>query len=758
MEIVQFKQDSVIAAKNEKVKNWYLIQQGTVIQKTEFSEIRLEKNAVIGFLERDIYLCDYVAAEDTVLAAFACGNSEDLKNLIAGQNKARGIFLRAALVQRHQLLCLYSDLSGKMVQLRNTVGILYNDYKTFCSRYRIPEKGFSKIEQFRALVMQHRAERWEVSNSVSIIKNYMQDYLQLIGRDDSMTVGVIMEAAAQMRRFTQGIFEMESYLSYNKGILLGDSGMDLFQLFFDLSVEMHAKKHSIEPVEEKIRLIAETAEKLQIYNGRMVSRRLEEFREYDYVGEAKDENQKGTEGYAEKEMDLSTVNCVRHILKYADYTGEEIDEISDLIDKYFSLPDLLSTDSETYALRRKVTAVFYEIYYRVFVRAVKDECTLTPILKMFLNFGFMKYSLIGEEQVRALYNLCAHLEICQSKHIFTIYEWLKCIYEGSKETSKNEFDKNYPAHLLECSRTGEITKEEMQKLLQNPDKVVEFEIQHMFTPVNKLTYGKVTTFCPILCESDLINSVDKMLVTAEKLETALNEVRKLDYSLFYREVPFSDLEKGINSERVMREILPDIILMPNAGSRAMMWQETVGARNDTSARFMFPIFTSADLPDLMMEVLARYRWEMCRKIEGIYWNDFREKSLTAEYCAYLQFYRKNNELSTESKEKIKNVLARAKNNYREVFVRDYVNMMKFESRGSYRLNKIARDILIRYCPFVKSVRDELRANPFYQMSITRCEAEAAKKLRHYQGVYQKYDNTDGENAREIRETVLFYEM
>lgn len=758
MEIVEFEHDRVIAAKNEKVKNWYLIQQGTVIQRTEFSEICLEKNAIIGFLERDIYLCDYIAAEDTTLAAFVCTNSEDLKKIIAGQNKVRGIFLRAALVQRHQLLCLYSDLSSKVIMFRNTVGILYNDYKTFCGRYRIQEESFSKIEQFKALVMQHRAERWEVSNSVSIIKNYMQDYLQLIGRDDGMTVGVIMEAAAQMRRFTQGIFEMEAYLSYNKDILLGDSGMDLFQLFFDLAVEMQVKKHSMEPVEEKVRLIAETAEKLQIYNDRMISRRMEEFREYDYIGEAQGENRKGAEGYAEKEMDLSTVNCVLHILKYADYTGEEIDNISDMIDQYFSLPDLLSTDHEVYALRKKVTAVFYEIYFRVFVRAVKDESSLTPILKMFLNFGFMKYSLITEEHAKALYNLCSHLDICQSKHIFTIYEWLKRIYKGSRETSKNEFDKNYPAYLMECCRTGEITKEQMQKQLQDPEKAVEFEIRNMFMPINKLTYGRVTTFCPILYGNDLINSVDKMLVTAEKLETALNDVRKLDYSLFYREVPFSDPSKGINSEWVVKEILPDIILMPNAGTKAMMWQETAGNRNDTSARFMFPVFTSADVSDLMMEVLGRYRWEMCRKIEGIYWNDFREKSLTAEYCAYLQFYRKNNELSPETKEKIKSTLSSAKNNYREVFVKDYINLLKFESKGSYRLNKIARDILIRYCPFAKSVRDELRANPFYQMSITRCEAEAAKKLRHYQGVYQKYDKAGGEKAGEMRETVLFYEM
>ena len=38
------------------------------------------------------------------------------------------------------------------------------------------------------------------------------------------------------------------------------------------------------------------------------------------------------------------------------------------------------------------------------------------------------------------------------------------------------------------------------------------------------------------------------------------------------------------------------------------------------------------------------------------WNDITEPSLTSEYCDYIQFYRKNHDLSAEAKEKIKNAL------------------------------------------------------------------------------------------------------
>ena len=81
---------------------------------------------------------------------------------------------------------------------------------------------------------------------------------------------------------------------------------------------------------------------------------------------------------------------------------------------------------------------------------------------------------------------------------------------------------------------------------------------------------------------------------------------------------------------------------------------------------------------------------MCRKIQGVRWNDIRERSLTSDYYDYLQFYRKNRELSAETKDQIKGALTRAKNNFREVFVKDYQNWIKYEAKGGFRLNRYVR--------------------------------------------------------------------
>ena len=313
--------------------------------------------------------------------------------------------------------------------------------------------------------------------------------------------------------------------------------------------------------------------------------------------------------------------------------------------------------------------------------------------------------------------------------------------------------------MLEQRKNGDLTEAQVKTMQNDQKEKVRFEVMNMFSSANRITYGKITTFCPILCEYDLINTLDKMAVTVERLEDELNKIRKIDFSAFYREVNFTNAANDILShEMLMKEVLPDVILMPNAGTRAMMWQETADKRRDTRARFLFPIFTAANLEDMMVETVARYRWEMCRKIQGVRWNDIREKSLTSEYCDYLQFYRKNRDLSADAKDKLKTAIQRAKNNYREVFVKDYQGWISYESKGSFRLNKVAREILIVYCPFAKEIRTALKINPMYQISIPKFERDAAKKEQRLTALYEKYQKAGGEITEDLKDNLLYCQL
>ena len=114
----------------------------------------------------------------------------------------------------------------------------------------------------------------------------------------------------------------------------------------------------------------------------------------------------------------------------------------------------------------------------------------------------------------------------------------------------------------------------------------------------------------------------------------------------------------------------------------------VGSKNKgTPGRFCFPVMTSSNIDELMVKMFGRFRWELCRCIQGMAWNDVKVKSLTSEYMDYIQFYRKNRELSDDARDKVKLQIQKARNNSRETFLLDYEAWIKNEANGSMKMNK-----------------------------------------------------------------------
>ena len=218
-----------------------------------------------------------------------------------------------------------------------------------------------------------------------------------------------------------------------------------------------------------------------------------------------------------------------------------------------------------------------------------------------------------------------------------------------------------------------------------------------------MTYGKASSFVPFMIEENILSPLGNMLLTADYINKFIDNVKSIDFSLFYRSAMYTNEKLGIPRESIYIECLPDIILTPCIGTYGVMWQEIVGRNRNTGGRFMLPIFCSVKPESLIYNILGHFRWELCKRIQGNYWNNVSEKSLTSEYYDYLQFYRKNRDLSDPVKDKLKSTMTSARNNFSEVFARDYEQWISYESSGSNRLNKVSRLIMSKYCPFVKAV-------------------------------------------------------
>ena len=173
---------------------------------------------------------------------------------------------------------------------------------------------------------------------------------------------------------------------------------------------------------------------------------------------------------------------------------------------------------------------------------------------------------------------------------------------------------------------------------------------------------------------------------------------------------------------------------------------------------MLSLFHLEDLQMSILRLTGQFRWEMCKREQGARWNDVSERSLTSEYFDYVQFYKKNNELSSDAKEKIKNDLVRAKNNFKEMFVRDYCVWVLYESSGSPRLNKVVRGILFTYCTFAKEIRDKLEINPMYKEMIARYYVKQGQKKHRMDNLLQKQRNCGKSVPDEILKEQEFLEM
>lgn len=761
MAVVNIEKGKHFIKSGDKVTELYWIVQGSVLQVLSNKKIVIEKGHMIGLAEgtTGVFTCDYVTNEDCVIYSYQYEKEEDLKKIFEAQPKNAVVFLMSAVRGADATLRRYTEHWTLCHKFYTFTSELYRQYKIICEKLKIEEKPFSKMDYFEPLSLETKVRKSKIDYFASLAKMPKAIMDAFYGKDNALIVGEIIHAGECMNQSVPLIEEMYQYLLDNQDILLNEQKNDLFALYFDLTKRAAAQGMELALFQKKIMTIVEFAKMCKIYDKESIETRFAEFESYDF-SKAAEEVSKAEQEETEEEIEEPPMGdeWLTYILKYASYDEEKCKRAVMMIEEYRELPDMYSTSDEVRKLRRDIAKMFYDVYMRVFKRSVKQS-KIPTIVKMFLNFGFMDVTLAGEDNVSELYELAETIEEkCKSSNVYTAYEWLKSIYAGENEPSKNEFDLDYVGYLREQKRMGEITAAQEKAFLDDNWNKTVYEMDNMFKSTNRATYGKFATFQPALCEEDLINSPTSMLITVDRLNDALDYLRSVDYSLFYHEIVFSDPDHGITKETLQKEILPYIILMPNAGSRSMMWQETAGSRRDTPARFIMPILTVVEPREMMTELCGRYRWEMCRKIQGMRWNDVTERSLTSEYCDYMQFYRKNHDLSAETKEKIKNALVKAKNNYREVFVKDYQCWIKYEAKGSCRLNKVAREIVFTYCPFSKDIRKVLEGNPMYQNLFEKYEIFKQRKLRHVTNFYDKYQKSGGTITQEMQDNLDFYEL
>ncbi|MBR2143716.1 hypothetical protein [Anaerovibrio sp.] len=659
---IDIAKGQVLHKKGDTIKDVAIILKGSfIIKDGDTVTMKASNGTILGAFQSVGEACiyDYVAEEDSTLFLYDYASDDDLVNAIKETASVAPAMASATVNLLNSMLTALTTLYEQSCKLCQSLKHDYSEYRNICAELMVMPNSYDAINVLYppkkpAILEGWEAELWHTyqEKNDALRKDYYP-------ADINFCIGTIMQAAKMAKQ-----------------------------------------------IQPQIDTIVEFIHKTQADTDDFV-------KEYHYQ-RAKLDNAKRQEAIAAGSGNLPQIkNALRTILAFAGADRETSDTFSKDLKKFMACPDKTEKSAEMRQLRQRIAENFYKIYELAFFKSLETGDVPAEI-KMFFLFGFVDEKMAGEENTAALYKYALLWEDDPEGAIVPAYKWLQKIYIGEVAPSKDEFDNDWSEHLKENVRQGNISQAQADAMQNDPKEKVIYELRNMITSANKMTYGSVFSFIPAFYAQPAAKPLEVCLASVEKVRKSIDRIRSIDFGCFYRQAHTSFPEMKINRYVYNVEVLPYIILMPNFGSRGVMWQEIEGRVRTSPAHLMVSILHSENLDNTMVSICAQFRWEMCKRVQGVHYSDITDPSLTSEYVNYLQFYKKNSDLSDDMKERVKAALKKYGNNYRSVFASEYEMYINNESGGIPRLNKVAREILFKYCTFSKKYRQSLSTNPQYR--------------------------------------------
>lgn len=449
-------------------------------------------------------------------------------------------------------------------------------------------------------------------------------------------------------------------------------------------------------------------------------------------------------------------NSLEKIIHFGGISRNSAEQLKQGLDSFGHLQQQYANDKKIRKVREQVTPAFFELYTAVLKR-VAAEGYSDPLLKMFLCFGYLDERLLLPEQIHSLYQLAESIDFGSKDAVYTIDNWLVSIYKQDKEPSINEFGHDYNEVFREKKKRGELRETDKSKYDNDASSKLQHEIENLFKLGQRICHGASASYFPVLYSDILPKDLTNYLLTPQRIKEGLEKLLQVDYSVFHREIVYHRPEIGINKHIIMKPVWPDYILLPTVGSRGIMWQELTGRVRNSAARFVLPLFCNGNLDTMLLEVISHFRWELSRSTSSITRTSNVSDSLVGEYSDYIQFYKKNRNLTEEAKEKIRLQMEKHRNNTREVFADDYKTWIDFEARGLLRLNKVARQILFQHCPFSLSIRESLEKHPLYNAQISRMNNLRNREIKILTANYARLTKNGAPLDPDLEQNLLYYQ-
>ena len=753
MAVTDFSDGAVIFSTGELLGNLGLIMNGEVEAKLGVNAFSFEKADVIGLCDviKGTHSCTYTAVSDVSLVMYPFKGDESLDALLGGNADIGYLLVNSMCRQIAQCLHLRAKFKTEADDAYELVSEMYKEYARLSRTYAYTPKKLSGLDDVAPFSEDDPIEPWLSDYYLEISETDPNARKRFFYGKPGIATGFLRRGTEDVYRIIRSCLAYQEYITNISGLFIDRGGYDLFTLVSELHLNTINIKGADSAVEHIVEPITRLVSGMTGIDPEYCDSRLGSYREELL---RKRESREITEAPTASGVNSDLLGSLVMILDYSECPDEMRNDFTRLVHEYTELEDRNSSEDDAYNVRKGLTAAFYSIYRDVLVKSLNDPAPPT-IIKMFLNFGYVDPTLAGYATSGYLFSIADSLKGEPESGIYTISEWLMSIYEGKNDPSLSEFEMDYPAYIKELKQTERLDDKEVNRLLADTDGKLRFEMENAFPVVNRVTFGNPSRFCPVLADHNIQKNIESIFVAPARVKEIMDEIRSIDFSAFYRETSYSNAKAGVPSESVSVEVTPNIILMPNAGSRGSMWQEIEGRKRTTPARMFLPIILENDLKQVLLRLTGEFRWEMCKRVQGSRWGDVTDPSLTSLYTDYLQFYMNNRSISMQTMNAIRNELSSARNNFKSVFVANYSAWIVNESQGSSRLNNIAISVLMQFCPFSAPIREKLATNMRYNEALTKYRIKQQKRVEHVSRVIKTVRMKSKEVPKEILDELEF---
>ncbi len=444
-------------------------------------------------------------------------------------------------------------------------------------------------------------------------------------------------------------------------------------------------------------------------------------------------------------------DLLEQILEFAN-KGEDFNEnFRKHLDQLHGMDSYYGTEPGDIKIREMAAKLYWQLYESCFLKVVEGDLK-SFVPGIMLHMGVVDKRFLDNEDLLLIDRLYNNISLVNKPvPIMTLPYFLKKIYMEEVKPSMTDMGDLFETVLRNQEKLTKREREETYIYRAAPADMVRFELRNVAGELEKILYGNKRKAMPFLTSEILNTNTERYFLDPDNLANTINTYKKRDYSIFYREVMF---KSALGSTFVQQEVMPNFVLYPVFGTRSIMWQEMEGNKKSTPGRFFFPLFYSGKLDEEIIKQMAFYRWELQKNLAGYNWTDPVEGGVVGSYYDYVNFYKKNPELTPEAKERLVEFLKKVPQD-RDRFAHDYAIWVTYEYDGKMRLNNYVRDLFYRYCPFPAAVRKQMAEKPVFEKLEIKFKNRSKKEILKVQSKMLRFEKKGHEVPKEFQDHLDF---